>query len=227
MKNRTRLAWLFAMIAVISLMASACGSSDSAGSSSDPTTTAAGGSDQTTAPVDTSAMADLSGTLNGRGSSFQDTFEQAVASDFEKSVKEAGGSASVTYTKSGSSDGKKSLGDETVQFAGSDSPIKDEEKASFGDRDILYFPIVGGPIAVAYNLKGRRPAQPEARHHRQDLPSGDHHLGRRSHQGRQPRCHPPVRADHRGASLRRLRHHQQLHQVPEGRRSGRLEARCR
>jgi phosphate transport system substrate-binding protein len=148
LKNRKGIAWLIALVAALSLLASACGS-DSDGSS---TTTAPGGS--TTTPPSTEGLADLSGTLNGQGSSFQDTFEQQVSSDFAKLVKDNGGSATVTYTKTGSSDGKKALADKTVDFAGSDSPIKDEEKASFGDRDILYFPIVGGPIAVAYNLSG-------------------------------------------------------------------------
>jgi phosphate transport system substrate-binding protein len=151
LKNRKGIAWLIALVAVLSLLASACGS-DSDGSSGGSTTTTAGGG--STTPPDTEGLADLSGTLNGQGSSFQDTFEQQVASDFAKLVKDNGGSATVTYTKTGSSDGKKALADQTVDFAGSDSPIKDEEKASFGDRDILYFPIVGGPIAVAYNLSG-------------------------------------------------------------------------
>ncbi|MGI8757509.1 MAG: phosphate ABC transporter substrate-binding protein PstS, partial [Acidimicrobiales bacterium] len=79
---------------------------------------------------------------------------QQVSSDFASEVKKAGGSATVSYTKTGSSDGKKSLSDQTADFAGSDSPIKDEEKASFGKRTILYFPIVGGPIAMAYKLDG-------------------------------------------------------------------------
>ena len=150
MKNRKGLAWLIAVLAVCSLLAAGCGSSDSGsddGASNDTTTTGAD------APS-TDGFADLSATLNGQGSSFQDTFQQQVTADFGGLVKDAGGSATVTYTKTGSSDGKKALADKTVDFAGSDSPIKDEEKASFGDRDILYFPIVGGPITVAFNIEG-------------------------------------------------------------------------
>ena len=149
MKNRKGFAWLIAVLAVLSILASACGSdsegSDAGTSDSDSTTPAA---------VDTSGFAELTATLNGQGSSFQDTFQQQVTSDFGTAVSEAGGSATVTYTKSGSSDGKKALADQTADFAGSDSPIKDEEMASFGGRDILYFPIVGGPITVAFNLEG-------------------------------------------------------------------------
>jgi len=148
-KGRSGLVSLLAVLAALSLVISACGSSDDA---ADSTSTTAGSS--TTSDAALSGLDGLTANLSGQGSSFQDTFQQQVASDFGAVVSGAGGKATVTYTKTGSSDGKKSLAEKTVDFAGSDSPIKDEEKGSFGDRDILYFPIVGGPIAVAYNLQG-------------------------------------------------------------------------
>lgn len=156
MKNRRGIAWLFALFAVLSLVASACGSDEKTSEKDKTTTTKAGdgGKSTTTAAKDTGAMAELSGTLNGQGSSFQDTFEQQVSADFKTEVADAGGSGEVTYTKTGSSDGKKALGDKSVDFAGSDSPLKDEELSAFGDRKILYFPIVAGPIALPYNLEG-------------------------------------------------------------------------
>jgi phosphate transport system substrate-binding protein len=147
LKNRSAFAWLFALLAVFTLAATACGSSDGGGGTA---TTGGGGSE---APS-TEGLDALTAKLDGGGSSFQDTFEQQVSSDFAELVKDAGGSTTVTYTKSGSSDGKKALADETLDFAGTDSAIKDEEQASFGDRKMLYFPIVGGPISLAYNLEG-------------------------------------------------------------------------
>ena len=153
MKIRKGTAGLIALVAVLSLMASACGSSSDDASSTTTAKDGAGASTTTAAP-DTAGFDKLTGTLNGGGSSFQDTFQQANSTAFDKEVKSAGGDATVTYTKSGSSDGRKALADNTLDFAGSDGPIKDEEKASFGTRTILYFPIVGGPITVAYNLKG-------------------------------------------------------------------------
>ncbi|CAN5505306.1 phosphate ABC transporter substrate-binding protein PstS [soil metagenome] len=105
-------------------------------------------------PPDTQGLDTLTGTLRGGGSSFQDTFEQQVASNFSAVVDSLGGAVTITYTKSGSSDGKKSLSDQSIDFAGSDSPIKDDELANFGGRRMLYFPIMGGPITVAYNLDG-------------------------------------------------------------------------
>lgn len=139
--NTRRAVPLIALTVAGALLVSSC--------SSDDTTTAT-----STTSADTAALKGLSGTLTGGGSSFQDTFEQQVLTDFNQSVKDAGGSLAVTYTKSGSSDGKKSLADKTLDFAGSDSPIKPEERAAFGTRKVLYFPIVGGPIAVAFHLDG-------------------------------------------------------------------------
>ncbi len=150
-KRKSRLTGLISVLAVLSLFVAACGSS-SKSAKKETTTTAA-----STTPTSAAAKGDLaklSGKLDGGGSSFQDTFEQKATSDFDAAVKGAGGSTTITYTKSGSSDGKKGLADKTLDFAGSDSPIKPEEKASFGSRKILYFPIVAGPIAVAYKLKG-------------------------------------------------------------------------
>ncbi|MCU1499956.1 MAG: phosphate transporter periplasmic phosphate-binding protein [Acidimicrobiales bacterium] len=143
MNGRPRLASLLTIVGVIALLAAGCGSSERAVATPD------GG----VAP-DTDGFDKLSGSIHGGGSSFQDTFEQLVASDFSAVVQSVGGDVTINYTKSGSSDGKKSLADRSVDFAGSDSPIKDEEKAGFGDRQMLYFPIMGGPITVAFNVEG-------------------------------------------------------------------------
>jgi len=147
MKKKSRATWLLAVLALLALFVTACGSDDDSSSKDTTTTTAAGG-------ARSADLAKASAKLQGQGSSFQDTVQQKMTSGFGAAVKDAGGSGTVTYTKTGSSDGKKALADKTVDFAGSDSAIKDEEKAAFGSRKILYFPIVGGPIAVAYNLSG-------------------------------------------------------------------------
>lgn len=151
MKNRKGIAGLLATASVLALIATGCGSSDSG---ADTTTTKASGDSTETTAADTAGLKELKGKIDGGGSSFQDTFQQKVSTGFDDEVKAAGGDVTVTYTKSGSSDGKKALADGTLNFAGSDSAIKDEEKPAFGDRDILYFPIVGGPIAVPFNLEG-------------------------------------------------------------------------
>lgn len=133
------------LVAVVSMVAVACGT-ESAATRPDASTTAPASGD--------SSLAGLTGVLRGQGSSFQDTFQQQVASDFAAAAKNAGSDATVTYTKTGSSDGKKALADRTVDFAGSDSSLKPEEVTAFAGRKVLYFPIVGGPIAVAFKVDG-------------------------------------------------------------------------
>jgi phosphate transport system substrate-binding protein len=128
---RRRVALLFGLVSVVSLGA-AC--------SSDTTTTSTSTS---------SGSGQLSGALNGSGSSFQDVFDQKVITDFK--AKAAG--VSVTYTKSGSGAGKQDLQNAVVQFAGTDSLIKDEDKAKFKG-EVLYFPTVAAPITVSYNVSG-------------------------------------------------------------------------
>ena len=113
-------------------------------SSSPATTTPAGGA--TTPAATTTAT----GTLNGSGSTFQLTFQQAAISAF-KSVDSG---IKVNYSGVGSGTGRSNLAAGTVNFAGSDSPIPSSEQADFNGKTVLYFPVLMGPIALAYNLSG-------------------------------------------------------------------------
>jgi phosphate transport system substrate-binding protein len=60
----------------------------------------------------------------------------------------------VNYGGGGSGKGRTDLSSGVVQFAGSDSPIPDAEKANFSGKTVLYFPVVIGPITLSYNLSG-------------------------------------------------------------------------
>jgi phosphate transport system substrate-binding protein len=98
-----------------------------------------------------SSSAALSGTLNGSGSTFQLTFQQAAIQAF-KSVQPG---MTVNYGGGGSGKGRTDLSSGTVQYAGSDSPIPSDEAANFkGKPTVLYFPVIIGPITVSYNLSG-------------------------------------------------------------------------
>jgi phosphate transport system substrate-binding protein len=92
----------------------------------------------------------LSGTLNGSGSTFQLTFQQTAIQNF-KSIQP---SMTVNYGGGGSGKGRTDLASGVVQYAGSDSPIPDDEKASFKGKTVLYFPVVIGPITVSFNVPG-------------------------------------------------------------------------
>jgi phosphate transport system substrate-binding protein len=92
----------------------------------------------------------LSGTLNGSGSTFQLTFQQAAIQQY-KSIEPK---VTVNYGGGGSGKGRTDLSSNVVQFAGSDSPIPSDEVSSFKGKTVLYFPVIMGPITMSYNLSG-------------------------------------------------------------------------
>ncbi len=140
--TKRRLVWLFALLASAGLVAGACGSSSS--DSSTTTTKAAGGG--ATADFDYEA---LSGTINGSGATFPKSFYEEAIGAFQ----EVAPNLTVNYNGVGSGQGKKDLAAGTSDWAGSDSLVKDDEKATFKG-PFLYFPTVAAPITVSYNLSG-------------------------------------------------------------------------
>jgi phosphate transport system substrate-binding protein len=94
--------------------------------------------------------ANLTGTLNASGSTFQTNFQQAAIASF----KSTNPGITVNYGGGGSGKGRTDLASGTVNFAGSDSPIPSKEAGNFTGKTVLYFPVQIGPIAMAYNLSG-------------------------------------------------------------------------
>ena len=123
---------------IVATVAAACGSS----SKSPTATTGAGAS--------TTAAANVSGTLNGSGSTFQAAYNQVAIQNFQQ----ANSGATVNYQGKGSGAGQTDLANQVVQFAGSDVPVPAASLSSFKGGSILYFPTVLGPITVSYNLSG-------------------------------------------------------------------------
>jgi phosphate transport system substrate-binding protein len=138
-----RSAWFMALLLAFALVGAACSDSKS------NTTTSASSSASAAqgANIDYSS---LSGTLNGSGSTFQDAFNQKAITQFKTKA----GNVAVSYTKSGSGAGKTDLQNKVVQFAGTDSLIADADKPKFQGGDVLYFPTVGAPITVSFNVSG-------------------------------------------------------------------------
>jgi phosphate transport system substrate-binding protein len=123
----------------MALSLAACSSSSSSG-----------GSTASSSPSSGSSTAKVSGTLNGSGSTFQLTFQQTAIASF-KSVQP---NVTVNYGGGGSGKGVTDLASGTVQYAGSDSPISAAQQPLFKGKTVLYFPVVIGPIDMAYNLSG-------------------------------------------------------------------------
>jgi len=131
-------------VAVAAVALAACSSSPST------TTPASGGTTSAPATSSTATSAAVSGTLNGAGSSFQNTYQESAIQAF-KSVQSG---MTVNYNSVGSGTGRTDLSSNVVQFAGSDSPIPSTETADFKGKTVLYFPVVIGPITISYNLTG-------------------------------------------------------------------------
>ena len=129
-----------AAFVAMALSLAAC-SSSSTSTSSTPATTSSGSA--------SASAGNLSGTLNGSGSTFQLTYQQAAIQSF-KTVQPG---VTVNYGGGGSGKGRTDLAANVVQYAGSDSTIPAADQSQFKGT-VLYFPVVIGPISVAYNLSG-------------------------------------------------------------------------
>jgi phosphate transport system substrate-binding protein len=87
--------------------------------------------------------------IHGAGATFPAPLYAKWTADFNK----ANASVKVDYQAIGSGGGIKGITDRTVQFAGSDAPMTDEQlKAAPGK--ILHIPTVAGPVVMIYKLEG-------------------------------------------------------------------------
>jgi phosphate transport system substrate-binding protein len=130
-------------LAICAIALAACSSSSSSSTSSAPATTSGSGSAS-------ASSSNLSGTLNGSGSTLQLTYQQAAISAF-KSVQSG---MTVNYGAGGSGKGRTDLASGVVNYAASDSPIPAAQLSSFNGKTVLYFPDLIAPITVSYNLSG-------------------------------------------------------------------------
>ena len=95
----------------------------------------------------------FSGTLNGEGSTAQKNAIEAAIKAYQTACSDA----TINYNATGSGAGIKQFTGKQVDFAGSDSALKTDEataaKTACGS-DAWNLPMVAGPIAIAYNVKG-------------------------------------------------------------------------
>jgi phosphate transport system substrate-binding protein len=125
-----------ALTAALSVAACSSSGSSSGSSSASPSSSS-------------SAAAKLSGSLTGSGSTFQTVYQESAIQAF-KTIQP---NMTVNYGSGGSGKGRTDLASGVVNFAGSDSTIPTTEASSF-KKTVLYFPVVIGPISLAYNLSG-------------------------------------------------------------------------
>ncbi len=151
----TRLAQLASLAVVGSMALAACGSDNTTG------TTSAEGSSSSASASESAATECFSGTLNAEGSSAQkNAIEEAIAS-FGEACKDA----KLNYNPTGSGAGIKQFIAGQVNFGGSDCALKTEGKdgaqsevdagrRAFCGSPAWNIPMVTGPVAIAYNVKG-------------------------------------------------------------------------
>ncbi|CAB4704688.1 MAG: extracellular solute-binding protein [Actinobacteria bacterium] len=129
-------------IAALALLLSACG----AGNEETPSTD--GGSSD--------AATGLSGDLAGGGATSQEKAQAAWRAGFQT----ANPDVTINYDPVGSGTGRENFINEAYLFAGTDSPITDEEgeltaaKERCGGSDVIQVPAYVSPIAVVFNLPG-------------------------------------------------------------------------
>lgn len=136
-----------ALAVTLAFGAAACSSGSSTNGStgtSKSTDAAANGS-----TFDPARYADVSATLNGSGSTFQANFDNLAISTLGGVLP----TLTINYGGGGSGKGKTDLRNSVVDFAGTDSLVKEADLAAYGGR-LLYFPTVVAPITVPYNLPG-------------------------------------------------------------------------
>jgi phosphate transport system substrate-binding protein len=110
----------------------------------------AGSASKTTEGGKPAEKAPGNATINGSGSTFQKAFQEAAIDAFTK----ANGNVKINYGGGGSGKGRQDLADMVVDFAGADSPYKDADMGKIKGGDILYFPLLLGPITISYNVDG-------------------------------------------------------------------------
>ncbi|MFG1810989.1 phosphate ABC transporter substrate-binding protein PstS [Streptomyces sp. NPDC049040] len=135
------------------LVLSACGSDDNSDSTSSPSASA-GGSTSAASGTNAAGISCATGKILSSGS----TAQQNAIESWVKDYQQACSGATINYKPSSSGEGIIDFNNGTDAFAGSDSPLKPEEVAKSkqvctGGQGIN-IPMVGGPIAIGYNLPG-------------------------------------------------------------------------
>ena len=124
----------------LSFALAGCGTNNTTTATTDGTLTDTG-----TAPA-TGAMSNTK--INAAGATFPYPIYTKWFSDYKAKT-----GVEINYQSVGSGAGIKQLKANTVDFAGSDAPLKDKDMKDMPG-EVVQFPSVGGAVVVAYNVKG-------------------------------------------------------------------------
>ena len=137
--HNKKFAWFSALL-LAAILLSACAS---------PATQAPAGPDAQAAALPAGSV-----QLNGAGA----TFPLPVYTEWTYAYQYVDPSVVVNYQGIGSGGGKKAIVDRTVDFAGSDSLLKQEEYDAGGD--LQMYPMLAGAVVPIYNIEGLAPEDP-------------------------------------------------------------------
>ncbi|TKW71894.1 MAG: phosphate ABC transporter substrate-binding protein PstS, partial [Staphylococcus hominis] len=157
-RNFKRTAAIAGVVAVSSAALVACGDSSESTDSTDSADSSAEASAESTdgseAAGSGSELTGETGQLVAEGATSQQNAMDYFASRYAEEVP----GATLAYNATGSGSGIKQFLGNTVAFAGSDSPLKDDEVEKAAERcggnEAWHLPFVIGPVAIAYNLDG-------------------------------------------------------------------------
>ncbi|GGZ58396.1 phosphate-binding protein PstS [Streptomyces inusitatus] len=145
-KNGLRATALGALAVTGALVLTACGSDDNTGGT--------GGGDGKTSAASNIKCEGAKGKLLASGSSAQKNAMDLWVKDYMAACS----GVEINYKSSSSGEGIVAFNQGTVGFAGSDSALKPEEVADSKkickSGQAINLPMVGGPIAIGYNLSG-------------------------------------------------------------------------
>ena len=129
-----------AAVVLLALVGGACGSNDNSSSSGTSTTSK-------------EKVACAAGSVQGAGSTFVANLAQQWIKDFEAAC---GSSSTITYQSVGSGAGIQQFTAGTVDFAGSDVPMKATEQTAAEAKNgpVIHIPWTAGAIAVETNISG-------------------------------------------------------------------------
>jgi phosphate transport system substrate-binding protein len=88
--------------------------------------------------------------VQGAGATFPNPLYQTWLSEYNKTTP----NVKLDYQSIGSGGGIKQVSEQTVDFGGSDAPMKDEDLRAARGGEILHIPTVLGSVVITYNLQG-------------------------------------------------------------------------
>ena len=135
------------VVLVAGLALSACGSAATPTAAVEEPAAAAAPAEVAATEEAPVALPDGSVTINGAGA----TFPLPVYTEWTFAYQYVDPAVVINYQGIGSGGGKKGIIDNTIDFAGSDSVLKDEEYES--GKDLQMYPMLAGAVAVIYNVE--------------------------------------------------------------------------